>query len=89
MELSSHLELNGPSSNVRDYLDAYCVQILNITRNSFKSAIEISIGSNFSLTTVYRRIHVLQEYGLLEVVGKIRSDGRKFFLYRSKIREMS
>lgn len=89
MELASNLEPNELSNYVREYLDSYCVKILNMIRNDFKSAIEISTGSNLSLTTVYRRIHVLQECGLLEVMGKIRSDGRKFFLYKSKIIELS
>ncbi len=88
MGLASQFEVDD-LNNVQNYLDSYCVQILNITRGNFKSAIEISANSNLSLTTVYRRLHVLQEYGLLEVIGKIRSDGRKFFLYKSKIRELS
>ena len=74
--------------NTKNYLDPYCIQVLNATRGNFKSATEISEASNLSLTTVYRRVHILQEFGLLEVIGKIRPDGRKFFLYKSKIKEL-
>jgi predicted transcriptional regulator len=88
MGLASQFGLDQ-SNSVQNYLDPYCVQILNITRENFKSATEISANSSLSLTTVYRRIHLLQECGLLEVIGKIRSDGRKFFLYKSKVRELS
>lgn len=88
MGLASQFELNK-SRDIQDCLDSYCALILNITREDFKSAIEISANSSLSLTTVYRRLHVLQECGLLEVIGKIRPDGRKFFLYKSKIRELS
>ncbi len=88
MGLASQFELDH-LKNVQNYLDPYCAQILNITREDFKSAIEISANSSLSLTTVYRRLHILQECGLLEVIGKIRPDGRKFFLYKSKIRELS
>jgi hypothetical protein len=40
------------------------------------------------MSTVYRRVQTLHDSKLLAVSGMITSEGKKLFLYKSKIKEM-
>ena len=54
-----------------------------------KSVIEISNEQNIPLRTVYRKIQFLYDNKLLKISGAITESGKKFFLYKSKIRGIS
>ena len=53
-----------------------------------KSVIEITSETNIPMSTVYRRVQTLHDSKLLAVSGMITSEGKKLFLYKSKIKEM-
>ena len=54
-----------------------------------KSAMEISAESKIPISTVYRRLQSLHDNKLLWISGTISDDGKKYFLYRSRIKSIS
>jgi predicted transcriptional regulator len=67
--------------------DEYSRTILAFIMEKPKSVIEISTGCKIPMSTAYRRIHDLEENGLVHVMGSIISDdGKRYYLYRSKIK---
>ena len=69
--------------------DKYCKQILHNTLEKPKSAMEISNEKKIPISTVYRRLQTLYDAKLLAISGSINQDGKKYFLYKSKIRSIS
>lgn len=69
--------------------DKYCRAILDTTMDKPKSAMEISAESKIPISTVYRRLQTLHDNKLLRISGSISNDGKKYFLYRSKIKAIS
>jgi predicted transcriptional regulator len=69
--------------------DKYCRAILQITIPKPKSAMEISAETRIPISTVYRRLQSLHDNKLLRISGSISSDGKKYFLYKSKIKAIS
>ncbi len=69
--------------------DSYCREILQATKQIPKSAMEINLETHIPISTVYRRIQTLCDTGLVETTGTISGEGKKFFLYRSKVKEIS
>lgn len=69
--------------------DKYCRAILETTMDKPKSAMEISAESKIPISTVYRRLQSLHDNKLLGISGTISADGKKYFLYRSKIKAIS
>jgi len=68
--------------------DKYCRAILDSVMEKPKSAIEITLDTNISVSTIYRKIQVLCDNKLLVVSGSISDDGKKSFLYKSKIKSI-
>ncbi len=68
--------------------DKYCRQILNSTMDRPKSAMELSSESKIPISTVYRRIQTLHDNKLVGVTGLISSEGKKYFLYKSKVKSI-
>ena len=68
--------------------DKYCRAISEATKFKPKSAIEITAETKIPISTVYRRIQTLHDNKLLATSGEINDDGKKFFLYKSKIKGM-
>ena len=66
--------------------DKYCRAIIESTMEKPKSAMEITAESKIPISTVYRRIQTLHDNKLLSTSGSISIEGKKFFLYKSKIR---
>ena len=66
--------------------DKYCRTILESTMHMPKSVMEISAEAKIPLSTVYRRIQTLCDNKLLGISGTITDEGKKLFLYKSKIR---
>lgn len=69
--------------------DKYCRAILDTTMDKPKSAMEISAESKIPISTVYRRLQSLHDNKLLGISGTISDDGKKYFLYRSRIKAIS
>ena len=66
--------------------DKYCRAILENTMQKPKSAMEISAETKIPISTVYRRLQTLHDNKLLGISGSISDDGKKYFLYKSKIK---
>jgi len=69
--------------------DKYCKYILRSTLNRPKSAMQISNDSKIPISTVYRRLQTLFDARLLAISGSINEDGKKYFLYQSKVKSIS
>ena len=66
--------------------DKYCRSILEAVMDKPKSAMEITAETGTPISTVYRRLQTLQDNKLLQISGMINEDGKKSFLYKSRIR---
>ena len=69
--------------------DKYCKQILHNTLEKSKSAMEISSEKKIPISTVYRRLQTLYDAKLLAISGSINQDGKKYFLYKSRVKSIS
>ena len=69
--------------------DKYCKLILHNTLEKPKSAMEISNEKNIPISTVYRRLQTLYDAKLLAISGSINQDGKKYFLYKSRVKSIS
>ena len=84
------IEDDSEKDAVLDILsDKYCRKILEYTTYSPKTAVEISTMCTIPISTVYRRLQDLQDNKMLRVSGSISEDGKKYFMYKSKIKEIS
>jgi len=68
--------------------DNYCIAILKAIKEIPKSSIELCHETKIPVSTVYRRIQTLYDLGLLLVSGTITDDGKRVFLYKSKIKSI-
>ena len=66
--------------------DKYCRAILASTMHMPKSVMEIAAEEKIPMSTVYRRVQTLHDSKLLAVSGIITSEGKKLFMYKSKIK---
>ena len=66
--------------------DKYCRAIIKSIMHKSKSVIEITNETKIPMSTVYRRIQTLHDSKLLATSGIITEDGKKLFLYKSKVR---
>ena len=73
---------------LRILADKYSRTILDATMDSPKSAIEISAECKIPISTAYRRVQELHDNKLLGISGSINDDGKKYFLYKSKIKSI-
>lgn len=69
--------------------DKYCKNILRSTINNPKSANQISSDEKIPISTVYRRVQTLFDSKLLIISGSINEDGKKHFLYKSRVKSIS
>lgn len=68
--------------------DKYSRTILESTIDMPKSAIDISNECGIPISTAYRRVQRLHSHKLLGISGSISQDGKKYFLYKSKIKSI-
>ena len=68
--------------------DKYCRLILRTTMETPKSAMEIATETQIPISTVYRRLQTLHDNKLVGISGSISDDGKKYFLYKSKVRSI-
>jgi len=69
--------------------DQYCKEILQTIMDKPKSVMDITAETKIPVSTVYRRIQLLHDNKIVSISGTISDDGKKYFLYRSKIRSVS
>ena len=69
--------------------DKYCRSILEAIMETPKSAIEVSHEKIIPLSTVYRRIQQLHDLKMIRTSGVITEEGKRLFLYKSKIKEVN
>ena len=69
--------------------DKYCRSILTATMNVPKSAMDLAIDTKIPISTIYRRLQMLHDVKLVSISGLISDDGKKLFLYKSKVRGIS
>jgi len=79
-------EIERKDSLLEIISDKYCRAIIESTMQKPMSAIEITAETKVPISTVYRRIQTLHDSKLLSTSGSISIEGKKFFLYKSKIR---
>ncbi len=68
--------------------DRYSRAILESTREMPKSAIDLSGECGIPISTAYRRVQLLHAHKLLGISGSINEDGKKYFLYKSKVKSI-
>lgn len=68
------------------FSDNYTRIILSTMMETPKSALQITEETKIPLTTVYRKIHHLLEENLIRISGHIAENGKKNFLYKSKLK---
>ncbi len=68
--------------------DRYCTTILETLQETPKSCIEICAETKIPISTSYRRVQNLHDLGLLQVSGSISNEGKKYFLYKSKVKSI-
>jgi len=66
--------------------DKYCRAILTATMNVPKSAMDLATDTKIPISTIYRRLQMLHDGKLVNISGLISDDGKKLFLYKSKVR---
>ena len=68
--------------------DKYSRTILESTIDMPKSAIDLSNECGIPISTAYRRVQRLHAHKLLGISGSISQDGKKYFLYKSKVKSI-
>jgi predicted transcriptional regulator len=68
--------------------DKYARAILESTIEMPKSVIELSTDCGIPISTAYRRVRLLHNYKLVGISGSINEDGKKYFLYKSKVKSI-
>ena len=66
--------------------DKYCRTILTTTMIKPKSALDIAYDTKIPISTVYRRVQMLHDNKLVSISGLISDEGKKLFLYKSKVK---
>jgi predicted transcriptional regulator len=49
----------------------------------------LEIVSGIPISTIYRRLQTLHDNKLVRISGSINEDGKKYFLYKSKVKAIS
>ena len=65
--------------------DRYCRAIIDATKDKPKSAVELNNETKIPISTIYRRLQMLHDNKLVHTSGMITGEGKKLFLYKSKI----
>ena len=68
--------------------DKYKRAILESTMGMPKSGIDLSSECGIPISTTYRRVQILHQNKLLGISGSISQEGKKYFLYKSKVKSI-
>jgi len=66
--------------------DKYCRTIIESITHKPKSVMEITMETQIPMSTTYRKIQILHDNKLLKPSGTMTEDGKKMFLYKSRVR---
>ena len=69
--------------------DKYSRIILGTVMTEPKSAVQICNETKIPISTTYRRLQSLYDNRLVRISGEISNEGKKYFLYKSKIKTIS
>ncbi len=72
---------------VKVLTDGYAIKILVATNKESKSAIELSQELDVPIAACYRRLHALEEVGLVESQERVTPKGKKMRYYSSKVKK--
>jgi len=72
---------------MRILTDGYAVKILTMSYGKEKSAIELSQELNVPIAACYRRLHTLEELGLVSEQERISDRGKRIKYYHSNIQK--
>jgi len=92
MQVINQLKIEEPErkeSFLEILSDKYCRAILESVMDTPKSALEVSREKDIPLSTVYRRIQQLHDSKMIRTSGVITDEGKRLFLYKSKIKEVN
>ena len=92
MQVINQLKIEEPErkeSFLEILSDKYCRSILEAIMDTPKSAIEVSREKMIPLSTVYRRIQQLHDSKMIRTSGVITDEGKRLFLYKSKIKAVN
>ena len=92
MQTTTQLKIEEPERKeffLEVISDKYCRFILEAIMETPKSAIEVSREKIIPLSTVYRRIQQLHDLKMIRTSGVITEEGKRLFLYKSKIKEVN
>lgn len=64
-------------------------EILETISDKPRSALEISKICDICASNVYRTLKILSRYKLVKITGSIGIDGKKWYLYQSKIKSIT
>ncbi|MDE1862304.1 MAG: ArsR family transcriptional regulator [Thaumarchaeota archaeon] len=64
------------------------MEVLEHSMETPRSAYEISTTCNIPLTQVYRWVRRLHKLGLVKISGATNEAGKKYFMYKSRVREI-
>ena len=79
--------MNGDLEKIMKALtDEYAIKILVASYHREKSAIELSQELDVPIAACYRRLHMLQELGLLAARERVNGKGKKTRYYNSLIK---
>ena len=68
--------------------DKNCRIILDSVTSKIKSVNEIAKDTDICASTVYRKIQVLSDNKLLRISGSFSENGKKSFLYKSRVKSI-
>jgi hypothetical protein len=68
--------------------DKYSRGILEATMDMPKSSLNLSNECGIPISTTYRRVQLLYDHKLLGISGSINQDGKKYFLYKSRVKSI-
>lgn len=89
LESAFRIEEQEKKDNLLEiFSDKYCRVILEDIMHQPKAATEISMNTRIPTSTVYRRIQMLHDNKLVSTSGIINEEGKKLFMYKSKIKAM-
>jgi predicted transcriptional regulator len=88
IDISREVVIDGEQKQkaLEVFSDNYTRAILSTMMDRPKSVLQISAETDIPPTTVYRKIRQLLENNLIRTSGKIAENGKKNFLYKSKIK---
>ncbi len=90
LQYAQKIEDEDRKSNLLEVVsDRYARAILEATMYKPKSCLEVATECHIPLCTVYRRMQTLHDNKLVTPSGSISEDGKKYFMYKSKVKAIS